>query len=69
MLLQIGWLHDPAKISRQWLHEPANSHLNHSADEIIESRRLVSIVPALPPCQGAFFAGPPLAQVEIEVAA
>jgi hypothetical protein len=25
MLLQIGWLHDPAKISRQWLHEPANS--------------------------------------------
>src|SRR6266498_5961696 len=27
MTLQIGWRHDPAKITQKWRHEPANWHL------------------------------------------
>jgi hypothetical protein len=26
MTLQIGWRHDPAKITQKWRHEPANWH-------------------------------------------
>ncbi len=26
MTLQIGWRHDPAKITKKWRHEPANWH-------------------------------------------
>jgi hypothetical protein len=48
MLLQIGWLHLPAKISVNWLHEPANRHATELSVE-----EACAIVNLLPECSEA----------------